>query len=308
MALFPFEILIKNLSLFSKSISSNFSTKFNLIELGAGNGEMINQIIKSFDNFPFFKNCYKINILEKSIFLKKIQKKRLKNKKVKWIKNLNEISNLPNIFIANEFFDALPIKQLIKKNNIWHERNVKFQKNKKPKFVDVLFDIKKFEKKIGFKISYKQKFIEYSPLAAKYLKTIAKKINLNKGGILIIDYGYLDFCMKNTLQSVHKHQFNDILNNFSNSDITYKINFKLYEKIIKNFNLQVSGITTQKHFLINLGILKRAEIISKNLPFSQKADIYYRIKRLTDKKSMGDLFKVMFATKKNTKFYTGFIN
>ena len=89
--------------------------KFNLIELGAGNGEMMVQIVKTFDKFPLFKNCCKINILEKSIYLKKIQKKKLKNKNIKWLKNLDELSKLPNIFIANEFFDALPIKQFIKK-------------------------------------------------------------------------------------------------------------------------------------------------------------------------------------------------
>jgi len=50
--------------------------KFNLIELGAGNGEMMKQIVKTFDRFLLFKNCCKINILEKSIYLKKIQKKK----------------------------------------------------------------------------------------------------------------------------------------------------------------------------------------------------------------------------------------
>ena len=54
--------------------------KFNLIELGAGNGEMMYQIIKTFDRFPLFKKCCKINILEKSNYLKKIQKQKLKNK------------------------------------------------------------------------------------------------------------------------------------------------------------------------------------------------------------------------------------
>ena len=50
--------------------------KFNLIELGAGNGEMMNQIVKTFNKFPMFKNSCKINILEKSVYLKKIQKKK----------------------------------------------------------------------------------------------------------------------------------------------------------------------------------------------------------------------------------------
>jgi len=282
--------------------------KFNLIELGAGNGEMMKQIIKTFDRFLLFKNCCKINILEKSIYLKKIQKQKLKNKNIKWLKNLNEISNIPSIFIGNEFFDALPIKQFIKKNNQWYEKNVKFSKLTQPEFVDILTDIKKIEKKIGFKISHKQKFIEYSPLLIEYLKIISRKINSSSGGILIVDYGYWGDNMKNTLKSISNHKFNEVLNNFGNSDITYNLSFKLLEKILKKLNLKISGITNQKGFLINLGILKRAEIISKNLPFSKKADIYFRVKRLIDKNSMGELFKVMLATKKNVNFQTGFIN
>ena len=114
--------------------------------------------------------------------------------------------------------------------------------------------------------------------------------------------------MKNTLKSIFKHKFNNVLNNFGQSDITYNLNFKILKKIVKKFNLKVSGITNQKNFLTNLGILKRAEIISKNLPFSKKADIYFRIRRLIDQNSMGELFKVMLATKKNINFKTGFIN
>ena len=282
--------------------------KFNVIELGAGNGEMIKQIIKTFDRFLLFKNCCKINILEKSIYLKKIQKQKLKNKNIKWLKNLSELSNIPSIFIGNEFFDALPIKQFIKKNNKWYERNVKFFKLNDPKFIDILINIKKFEKKIGFKISHKQKFIEYSPLAIEYLKIISKKINSNNGGILIIDYGYWEKNMKNTLKSISNHKFENVLNNFGKSDITYNLSFKLIEKILKKFNLKINGMTNQKSFLLNLGILKRAEIISKNLPFSKKADIYYRVKRLIDKNSMGEIFKVMLGTKKNVNFQTGFVN
>ena len=134
------------------------------------------------------------------------------------------------------------------------------------------------------------------------------KIRISGGGILIIDYGNFDKTMKNTLQSISKHKYNNVLNNFGQSDITYSINFKLIEKIVKKLSLKVSGITNQKNFLINLGILKRAEIISKNLSFSKKADIYFRVKRLVNKNLMGELFKVMLITKQNTNFQTGFKN
>jgi cyclopropane-fatty-acyl-phospholipid synthase len=112
--------------------------------------------------------------------------------------------------------------------------------------------------------------------------------------------------MKNSLKSIYKHNFNNVLNNFGKSDITYNINFFLLKKIAEKLNLKVAGLTSQGSFLTKLGISHRAEILAKNLEFSKKADIYYRLKRLIDKNFMGELFKVMFITKKNIKFKIGF--
>jgi len=280
--------------------------KFNLIELGAGNGEMMRILVSTFNKFPQFNNSCKINILEKSELLKKVQRTNIKERKIKWLNNLNELSNFPCIFIANEFFDALPIKQFLKKEKKWYERYVNFNIDKKLKYLDIPFDMKKFEKEINFNISYKQNFIEYSPLAAKYLKTIIKKIKLNNGGVLIIDYAYLEKEMKNTLQAVFRHKYCDVLKNYRKSDITYNLSFNLINRTIKNLGPCISLSTTQRGFLTKLGILDRAEILSKNMPFSKKADIYFRIKRLIDERQMGHLFKVMLITNHENKFTLGF--
>jgi cyclopropane-fatty-acyl-phospholipid synthase len=280
--------------------------EFNLIELGAGNGEMMKVLVNTFNKFPQFKDSCKINILEKSKLLQRMQRTNIKNRKIRWLNNLNELNNFPCIFIANEFFDALPIKQFLKKEKKWYERHVNFSNDKKLEYLDIPFDMRKFEKEIKFKISYKQMFIEYSPQATKYLKTIIDKIKLNNGGILIIDYAYLDKKMKNTLQAVSKHKYCDVLKGFRNSDITYNLSFNLINKIIKKLGPCSSLSTTQAKFLTKLGILNRAEILSKNLPFSKKADIYFRIKRLIDENQMGHLFKVMFITNHKNKFKLGF--
>ena len=280
--------------------------QFNLIELGAGNGEMMNVLVRTFNKFPKFKNSCKINILEKSKLLQRTQKKSIKGAKIKWLNNLNELNSLPCIFIANEFFDALPIKQFLKKEKKWYERHVNFSNDKKLEYSDILFDMEKFEEKIKFKISYKQTFVEYSPLTTKYLKTIINKIKLNNGGILIIDYGYFEEEMKNTLQAVYRHKYSDVLKGFRDSDITYNLSFNLIDKIIKKFGTYSSLSTTQKKFLTKLGILERAEMLSKNMLFSEKADIYFRVKRLIDENQMGDLFKVMFITNHKNKFKLGF--
>jgi len=114
--------------------------------------------------------------------------------------------------------------------------------------------------------------------------------------------------MKNTIKSVSNHKIDEVLNNIGKSDITYNLSFELIKKIFSKFNLKINGETNQKNFLINMGILKRAEIISKNLPFSKKADVYYRVKRLIHKSLMGDLFKVVLATNTKNNFKIGFTN
>ena len=128
-------------------------------------------------------------------------------------------------------------------------------------------------------------------LGINYLKNISKIIKKNKGGILIIDYGYFEKKMKNTLQAISNKKYSNVLDNFRNSDITHNINFNLFKKIIKKIGNLKNNLTTQKNFLIKIGIKKRAEIISKNQNFLKKADIYYRLKRLIDEKQMGNFLK-----------------
>ncbi len=280
--------------------------KFNLIELGAGNGEMMKVLIESFQNFPIFFSSCNLIIHEKSPTLIKIQKKKLVNAKIRWVSNLNNVKKIPNIFIANEFFDSLPIKQFEKKANLWFEKFVTLKKKDKAFFSKKKIDIKEIEKKIKLKISHNQNFIEYSVLGIDYLKNISKKIEENTGGLLLIDYGYNEKKMKNTLQAVSNHKFANILENIGNVDITHNINFNLFKNFVKRFKKLKINFTTQNKFLLKMGIRERAEIISKNQKFLVKADVFYRLNRLIDKKQMGNLFKVMLIKNKNNRFKQGF--
>ena len=108
---------------------------------------MMKILVSTFNKFPKFKNSCKINILEKSELLKQTQKANIKDAKIKWLNSLNELNNFPCIFIANEFFDALPIKQFLKKEKKWYERYVKFSNKKQLEYLDIPFDMQKFEKK-----------------------------------------------------------------------------------------------------------------------------------------------------------------
>ena len=291
---------------FWKSIGS--PKKFNLLELGAGNGEMMKVIDETLINFPECYHACNFIIYEKSDFLIKEQKKNLNSKKISWCLDLKKINENPTIFLANEFFDAIPIKQFFKRKDGWVEKFVDLNNSKKAKFKEEKIDIEKIEKNLNFEISKNQSVIEYSPDTFKYLKIICDLIEKNDGGMLIIDYGYADSKMHETLQAVNNHKYSNILENIGNSDITYNISFQLFEKFLNQFKVVDSIFTNQKKFLTSMGILQRAEIISKNIAFSKKADLFYRVKRLIDEKQMGELFKVMLIKKKNNNFKTGFSN
>ena len=279
---------------------------FNLIELGAGNGEMMKVLLESFQNFPSFLESCNIIIHEKSPILIRIQKEKLSKSKIIWVSQINKIKKNPSIFIANEFFDAMPIKQFRKQRNIWYEKFVNLENYSKASFIEKKTDIKKIEKRLNFKISQNQNFIEYSEFGFDYLKNISNMIKKNTGGLLIIDYGYLEKKMKNTLQAVSNHKFANILDNIGGVDITHNINFELFKKFTQKLGGLDNNLNTQKNFLIKMGIKERAEILSRNKNFSKKADIFYRLNRLIDEKQMGTLFKVMFIKSKKIKFNLGF--
>ena len=289
---------------FWKSIGS--PKKFNLIELGAGNGEMMRVINETIKNFPECFIACNFMIHEKSNFLINQQKDNLNSEKISWIKDLKKINTYPTLYIANEFFDAIPIKQFFKKKKDWVERFVELKNMKKAQFKEQKINIRILEQKLKFEISKNQNIIEYSPKTFEYLKTIFDIIQKNDGGILIIDYGYLNSKMYETLQAVNNHKYSNVLENIGDSDITYNINFNLFQKFIDQFHNLNSIITSQKKFLTSMGILQRAEIISKNIPFSKKTDLFYRIRRLIDEKQMGELFKVMLIKNIKNKFKTGF--
>ena len=123
---------------------------------------------------------------------------------------------------------------------------------------------------------------------------------------MIIDYGYFDKKMKNTLRGFSNHKIVNILEHYKKCDITHSLPFDFLKKIAKKVGFNISGITTQGSFLKKLGIVERAEMVSKKMNFSDKANIYNRLEKLIGKQFMGDVFKVMLLTNNKTKFKIGF--
>ena len=122
----------------------------------------------------------------------------------------------------------------------------------------------------------------------------------------MIDYGYTVAEGKDTLQSLRSHKRNIYYENIGRADITYLVNFHLLKKFLFKRQVFPNKIVNQSFFLKKLGIIERAEILSKRMRFNEKSDLYYRLERLLGEKKMGRLFKVLFASNNKTKFNLGF--
>ena len=279
---------------------------FNIVELGPGDGSLCKTLLSVFEKFPDFNNSIKIYLHEISPRLRKIQKQKIKSKKTFWINNFNNINKGPILFFGNEFFDALPIKQYEKKKSEIFERFVKFEKNSKHKII-----LKKVNKKVKnilkkYQLTKKKGIIEFPALGLKKIDIIISKLTKNKGGILLIDYGFLKNHNVSTLQAIKSHRKSEVFKNFGKADITSLVNFKLLKQYLKMKNMKTNKIVSQGFFLKRTGILERAEILSRNMTFKEKSDIYFRVDRLINTKQMGELFKVLFTYNTDKKFSLGF--
>ena len=165
--------------------------KILLVELGPGDGSLCKDLLKASKKFKSFYNSLEINLLEISDKLKAIQKTKINNKKVKWIKKIREINYGPVIFLGNEFFDALPIKQIYKKKKLFFEKYVTLSSDdKKIKFLNRKANVNLIKRIRNLNLISIGNTIEYPIEALKFLEAIAKKINKFEGGLLTFDYGY----------------------------------------------------------------------------------------------------------------------
>ena len=280
--------------------------KFNIVELGPGDGQLSAVLLKTFKKFPEFLKCTNIYLYEKSKKLKNLQKNNIQSNQVFWLSNLNKIRKGPTIFFGNEFFDAIPIKQYIKKNGTIYEKFFQLQSDLTVKTIFVENSNKDNKIIESYKKLDNRKIFEFPKMGFEQLKKIIKIVKKSSGGILLIDYGYFKQLNKNTLQSVFKHKNNNLLDNIGNADITSLVNFQLLTNFFKKNNLDVSKTVSQSFFLKKIGILNRAEIISKKLNFKDKSNLFYRLERLLNPKLMGELFKVIFAHNTKLKNIIGF--
>ena len=274
---------------------------FNLVELGPGRGTLLIDILNITKGFSEFERSITIILIEKNIELIKEQKINLVKfnfdfHDINWFDTFNLSNNKPTIIYANEFFDCFPIRQFYKKNNLWYEKKIAFNKtNQCLQFNDT--EIQNI-KTLNIINNYKSKdIIEISKSREDYFKKICKHISIVGGMIIIIDYGFFDRPNHFTLQSLYNNKKSNILDNPGLQDITSLVDFNQLIIIAKSYNLKVDIFSSQRDFFLNHGIEDRAKKIMIKSTKEQKNIIRNGLKRLIDNRNMGSLFKVLVLSK-----------
>lgn len=268
----------------------------SLVELGPGRGTLMADLLRATKNTQGFHEALTIHMVETSPVLANAQYTRLRHEhpRIEWLDSVDELPQNKTLLIANEFFDALPIKQQVMTADGVRERRVGWDEETQ-KFIFTLGEPGLALAKSG-QIIPPGTVMEQSPASRSILRFIAQHIAQHGGGALIIDYGYLGEAHSDTLQAVKSHLFHPVLEAPGDADITAHVDFETLMRIASEAGVRVHGLTTQGEFLRRMGAELRLEMLLRQATPEQKENLISGLQRLISPQAMGDLFKVMAIT------------
>ncbi|KAL0117599.1 hypothetical protein PUN28_010419 [Cardiocondyla obscurior] len=311
-----------------------------LVELGPGRGTLISDILRVLKRLNLSKKI-SVYLVEVSPILSAIQAEKLctesrdveprinkeqKNSithykegvtkegvKIYWYHSINDVPRKFSIFVAQEFFDALPIHKFQKTEKGWREVLIDIvQESKEEKFRYVLSQAPTAACKVYISPDEKRDHVEISPQSSVIMDHMSQLLWEHGGFALIIDYGH-EREKTDTFRAFCQHKLHDPLLNPGTADLTADVDFLLLKEIAeKDDRLIVFGPVTQRKFLKSLGIDLRLKIILQNATNTQKEQIESGYRMITDEDKMGNCFKVLsvfpFVLKSHLKKWpvTGF--
>jgi NADH dehydrogenase [ubiquinone] 1 alpha subcomplex assembly factor 7 len=285
---------------------SGMPTPLRLVELGPGRGTLMADALRATRRIPAFWDAITVHLVETSPRLIDVQRTALGEFEVPihWRSSADYIQSGPAIFIANEFFDALPVQHFVRGKNGWHERLVGMDADGTLTFG--------FNPSLADDIrvtASEGAIVEINPKAREIVCSLATRIRDKGGAILVIDYGYTKTHTGETLQAVRNHRFVDPLEAPGECDLTAHVDFAALAREAEAAGARVHGPVMQAEFLLALGVTERAQILKRNANPAQAEALDAALSRLTDRStrtSMGQLFKAMAITPQDLHAVPGF--
>ena len=269
-------------------------SSFRLIELGPGRGQLMADLVRAAAKVPGFLDAADIHLVESSERLRKIQREKLQALDITWHDAFSSVPAGPVFLIANEFFDALPIHQLIRTEAGFSERlltcndrgELAFETGEAPAdLLDMVSDLP---------LGDPGEIAEISPARNNLAREIGARIAQEGGVALIIDYGAsVDRATGDTLQAVKNHRPADPLETPGEIDLTSQVDFKRLGEAAADAGSALFGPVPQGTFLRTLGIELRIAALLEQAAPKQGRSLREALFRLTDASTMGEAFKVL---------------
>lgn len=267
-----------------------------LIELGPGRGTMMRDALRAINVAPAFRKAIVVHLVEVSPTLEKMQRDTLgqSGAVTLWHRTLSEIPEGPAIILANEFIDALPVHQMVKQADGWHERVVALNAAGNLVFGVAAHPVPNFERVLPKKVRAAPVGSIYEWRSDNEAFEIGRRVR-DDGAALIIDYGHSHSDIGDTLQAMGQHAYTDVLANPGSVDITAHVDFEALGMAAESMGAAQHGPIEQSDLLLRLGIEARANALKAAALPEKKAEIDAAFARLTEggRTGMGRLFKAM---------------
>jgi NADH dehydrogenase [ubiquinone] 1 alpha subcomplex assembly factor 7 len=233
-------------------------------ELGPGRGTLASDALRVLRAAGFHGT---VHFVETSPILREAQSNAVPD--AQWHDTIDELPDAPLLLVANEFFDALPVRQLV--DGV--ERRVTVAGG-------------------GLAFDRDGQIVETSPVRDDAAAAVARKLGANGGAAIVIDYGHAKSASGETLQAVRGHEFAPLLADPGEQDLTAHVDFEALANAASTGGARTTPVVTQGEWLERLGIGARADALAKSNP-AKAGEVRAALERLTAPKQMGELFKVI---------------
>ncbi|HEX8448973.1 MAG TPA: SAM-dependent methyltransferase [Allosphingosinicella sp.] len=256
------------------------------VELGPGRGTLAADALRAMRSAGLEPP---VHFVETSPVLRAAQAQRVPG--AEWHDDLSTLpGDGPLLAVANEFFDALPVRQLVATGSGWKERRVIVEGDR---FVPAAGPpVPAAAVPEPLRSAPPGSVIETSPASLAYARFLAERMIMHGGAALIVDYGHDRLCAGETLQAVRMHDYADPWIEPGESDLTAHVDFESLGRAAAGFGLRVSGPVGQGEWLARLGIDARADALARSAP-DRHEELKIAKDRLVSPQQMGRLFRVL---------------
>jgi SAM-dependent MidA family methyltransferase len=274
------------------------------IELGPGRGTLMSDALRAARIAPEFRAALDVTLVETSPTLAEIQHDTLltAGAPIAWAPSLAETPDGPAIFIANEFLDALPIRQYVRANNRWRERMVWVDKAG-----ELAFTPGRQPEPFIQGAGEEGDIVETCPAAHRLVYELAGRLVRQGGLALFVDYGHAVTSVGDTLQALRGHRIVDPLKEPGECDLTAHVDFAAMARSARAAGAAVYGPVDQGDFLRDIGIDTRTRALAERTP--ERAEEFEQARRRLvgkDANEMGGLFKAMVIANRSLPAPPGF--